>query len=335
MATGASTADLAILLVDARHGVREQTRRHARIAQLLGITNLVLAVNKMDLVGYDRRIFDDIVSAFAEIQGDASVHAIPMSALKGDNVITTSETTPWFEGPSLLEHLETVEIDQDTTRRPFRFPVQLVVRPSDDFRGYAGQICSGIINVGDSITVWPANRSSRVQRIVTWDGDIEQAFAPMSVTVTLEDEIDISRGDVLVSGETEVGNRFDADLVWMDERPLDPGRVYLLKHGTTTVSAEVDRPFALNEIGVATVIASRPIAFDSYRSDRATGSFILIDPATNFTAGAGMIIQRVTESRGIGHQAGAAGRLAQAARMAASEAEAVDAVRRVLEEILT
>ncbi len=335
MATGASTADLAILLVDARHGVREQTRRHARIAQLLGITNLVLAVNKMDLVGYDRRVFDDIVSAFAEIQGDASVHAIPMSALNGDNVITASDSTPWFEGPSLLEHLETVEIDRDATRRPFRFPVQLVVRPADDFRGYAGQICSGVINVGDSITVWPANRSSRVQRIVTWDGDLEQAFAPMSVTLTLEDELDISRGDVLVSGPTEVGNRFDADIVWMDERPLDPGRVYLLKHGATTVSAEVDRPFALNEIGIATVIASRPVAFDTYRADRSTGSFILIDPATNFTAGAGMIISRVTESRGNGHQAGAAGRLAQAARMAASEAEAVDAVRRVLEEILT
>jgi sulfate adenylyltransferase large subunit len=335
MATGASTADLAILLVDARHGVREQTRRHARIAQLLGITNLVLAVNKMDLVGYDRRIFDDIGSAIAEIQEDASVHAIPISALNGDNVITTSESTPWFDGPSLLDHLETVEVDTNVTRRPFRFPVQLVVRPSDDFRGYAGQVCSGTINVGDSITVWPANRSSRVQRIVTWDGDLEQAFAPMSVTLTLEDELDISRGDVLVSGATESGNRFDADIVWMDERPLDVGRVYLLKHGTTTVSAELDRPFTLNEIGTATVVASRPIVFDSYRADRATGSFILIDPATNFTAGAGMIIRQVAESRGTGHTAGAAGRLAQAARMAASDAEAVDAVRRVLEEILT
>jgi sulfate adenylyltransferase large subunit len=335
MATGASTADLAILLIDARHGVREQTRRHARIAELLGITNLVLAVNKMDLVGYDRRVFDDIRSAFSEMQGDAAVHAIPMSALNGDNVITTSESTPWFDGPSLLEHLETVDIDRDVTRRPFRLPVQLVVRPSDDFRGYAGQICSGTINVGDSITVWPANRSSRVQRIVTWDADLEQAFAPMSVTLTLEDELDISRGDVLVSGAIEVGNRFDADIVWMDERPLDPGRVYLLKHGSTTVSAEVDRPFKLNEIGTATVVASRPVVFDSYRADRTTGSFILIDPATNFTAGAGMISRRVSESRGMGHTTGAAGRLAQAARMAASDAEAVDAVRRVLEEILT
>jgi len=263
------------------------------------------------------------------------VHAIPMSALNGDNVITTSDSTPWFDGPSLLDHLETVEVDTDATRRPFRFPVQLVVRPADDFRGYAGQICSGTINVGDSITVWPANRSSRVQRIVTWDGDLEQAFAPMSVTLTLEDELDISRGDVLVSGPTEVANRFDADIVWMDERPLDPGRVYLLKHGATTVSAEIDRPFTLNEIGTATVVASRPVVFDSYLTDRATGSFILIDPATNFTAGAGMIIRRVTESRDGGHKVGAAGRLAQAARMAGSEAEAVDAVRRVLEEILT
>jgi sulfate adenylyltransferase large subunit len=335
MATGASTADLAILLVDARHGVREQTRRHARIAQLLGITNLVLAVNKMDLVGYDRRVFDDIRSAFGEIQGDASVHAIPISALNGDNVISTSNSTPWFHGPSLLEHLETVDVDRDATRRPFRFPVQLVVRPSDDFRGYAGQICSGVINVGDTITVWPANRSSRVQRIVTWDGDLEQAFAPMSVTLTLDDELDVSRGDVIVSGSTEVGTRLDADIVWMDERPLDPGRAYLLKHGTTTVSAEVDRPFELNEIGAATVVVSRPLVFDSYRADRLTGSFVLIDPATNFTAGAGMIIRRVTESRDAGHKAGAAGRLAQAARMAASDAEAVDAVRRVLEEILT
>ena len=335
MATGASTADLAILLVDARHGVREQTRRHARIAELLGIVNLVLAVNKMDLVGYDRRVFDDIRSAFAEIQGDARVHAIPLSALSGDNVITTSDSTPWFDGPSLLEHLETVEIDREATRRPFRLPVQLVSRPSDDFRGYAGQICSGVVNVGDSIRVWPANRASRVQRIVTWDGDLEQAFAPMSVTLTLEDELDISRGDVLAIGPTEVGNRFEADIVWMDERSLDPDRVYLLKHGATTVSAEIDRPFKLNEIGAATVVTSRPIVFDTYGADRATGSFILIDPATNFTAGAGMIIRRVAESGGGAHQAGAAGRIAQAARMAASDSEAVDAVRRVLEEILT
>ena len=335
MATGASTADVAILLVDARHGVREQTRRHARIAQLLGINELALAINKMDLVEYDREVFDEICREFESIRGTARVHAIPMSALNGDNVITSSAQTPWFAGPSLLEYLETVEVARDATSRPFRFPVQLVVRPSDDFRGYAGQIGSGVIRVGDTVNAWPANRTTRVKRIVTWDGDLDEAFAPMSVTLTLEDEIDVSRGDVLVKGETQTGSRFEADIVWMDERPLDPGRLYLLKHGSATVSAEVDRGFTLNEIGTAAVSTSRPIVFDSYRANRATGSFILIDPATNFTAGAGMIIRPVTERRGSLETTGAAGRLARAARMAASESEAVDAVRRVLEEILT
>jgi sulfate adenylyltransferase subunit 1 (EFTu-like GTPase family) len=174
-----------------------------------------------------------------------------------------------------------------------------------------------------------------VKRIVTWDGDLDEAFAPMSVTLALDDEIDISRGDVLAIGSTEVGSRFDADLVWMDERPLDPKRLYVSKHGATTVAAEVDRLFRLNEIGGVTVSTSRPIVFDSYRANRTTGSFILIDPATNFTAGAGMIVRRVTENRGADRTADAAGRLAKAARMAASESEAVDAVRRVLEEILT
>ncbi len=335
MATGASTADVAILLVDARHGVREQTRRHARIAQLLGISELALAINKMDLVEYDREVFDEICREFESIRGSARVHAIPMSALNGDNVITSSAQTPWFEGPSLLEYLETVEVARDATSRPFRFPVQLVVRPSDDFRGYAGQIASGVIRVGDTVNAWPANRTTRVKRIVTWDGDLDEAFAPMSVTLTLEDEIDVSRGDVLVKGETQTGSRFEADIVWMDERPLDPGRLYLLKHGSATVSAEVDRGFTLNEIGAAAVSTSRPIVFDSYRANRATGSFILIDPATNFTAGAGMIIRPVAERSGSLETTGAAGRLARAARMAASESEAVDAVRRVLEEILT
>jgi sulfate adenylyltransferase large subunit len=328
-------ADVAILLVDARHGVREQTRRHARIAQLLGISDLALAVNKMDLVEFDRAIFDEICREFEAIQGNAQVHTIPISALNGDNVITRSENTPWFEGPSLLEYLETVEIERNATSRPFRFPVQLVARPSDDFRGYAGQIGSGIVRVGDMVTVWPADRTSRVKRIVTWDGDLDEAFAPMSVTLTLEDEIDISRGDVIAKGPTDVSARFDADLVWMDERPLEPKRLYLLKHGATTVSAEVDRSFKLNEIGSAAVSTSRPIVFDSYRANRASGSFILIDPATNFTAGAGMIVRRVSERRSDMATAGAAGRLAKAARMAASESDAVDAVRRVLEEILT
>jgi sulfate adenylyltransferase subunit 1 (EFTu-like GTPase family) len=212
--------------------------------------------------------------------------------------------------------------------------VQLVLRPTHDFRGYAGQICSGVVNIGDTVTVWPSGRSSRVKRIVTWEGDIDRAFAPMSITLTLEDELDISRGDLLATGPVEIGRRFEADLVWMDERPLDPGRPYLLKHGTRILSGEINQPFALNQIGRATVSVSRPLAFDSYRHDRGTGSFILIDPSTNFTAGAGMIAARVPEHHHVEATPGAARRLADAARAAGSDAEAVDAVRRLLEEIL-
>ena len=334
MATGASNAELAILLVDARHGVRDQTRRHARIAQLLGINSLVLAVNKMDLVDFDRGVFEEICDDFSALHDNADVHAIPLSALDGDIVITRSDRTPWFDGASLLEYLETVEVDGDATSRPFRFPVQLVLRPTHDFRGYAGQICAGVVKIGDTVTVWPGGRSTRVKRIVTWDGDIDRAFAPMSVTLTLEDELDISRGDLLATGPVEIGRRFDADIVWMDERPLDPGRPYLLKHGTRIVSAEINQPFALNQIGRATVSTARALAFDSYRADRGTGSFILIDPATNFTAGAGMILGRVAEHHVVEATAGAAQRLAEAARAARSDADATEAVRRLLEEIL-
>ncbi len=334
MATGASNAELAILLIDARHGVRDQTRRHARIAQLLGINSLVLAVNKMDLVDFDRDVFDSICDDFTALHDDADVHAIPLSALDGDNVITRSDRTPWFDGPSLLEYLETVDVDRDATSRPFRFPVQLVLRPTHDFRGYAGQLCAGVVNIGDTVRVWPGGRSTRVKRIVTWDGDIDRAFAPMSVTLTLEDELDISRGDLLAAGPVDIGRRFDADIVWMDERPLDSGRPYLLKHGTRIVSAEINQPFTLNQIGRATVSTARALAFDSYRADRATGSFILIDPATNFTAGAGMIVSRVPEHHVVEATAGAAQRLAEAARAAGSEADAIEAVRRLLEEIL-
>ncbi len=334
MATGASTADVAILLVDARHGVRDQTRRHARIAQLLGISTLVLAINKMDLVDFDRGVFDEIGEEFESLHAGARVHAIPLSALNGDNVITRSTRTPWFKGPSLLEYLETIEVEQDAVSKPFRFPVQLVVRPTHEFRGYAGQIRSGVIRVGDTVTVWPSNQTTTVTRIVTWDGDIDRAFAPMSVTLALEHELDISRGDVLAVGSADIGRRFDAEIVWMDERPLDPGRVYLLKHGTATVSAEIDRPFALNQIGSARVATSRPLVFDPYKTNRATGSFILIDPATNFTAGAGMIVGRLPEHHGAEAASGAAERLARAARAAATDGDAVDEVRRLLEEIL-
>ena len=240
MATGASTADLAILLVDARHGVREQTRRHARIARLLGISSFVLAVNKMDLVDFDEDVFDSIRGDFTELLDGSSVYAIPMSALHGDNVVEASERTPWFSGPPLLEHLETVSLPETKNATQFRMPVQLVVRPDQDFRGYAGRIASGSIRPGDQVTVWPSGVSTRVTRIVTWDGDLDVAFAPMSVTLTLADEVDVSRGDLLATGPVQVGRAVAAQVVWMDERPLEPGRVYLLKHAARIVTAEVD-----------------------------------------------------------------------------------------------
>ncbi|MDQ3212910.1 MAG: GTP-binding protein, partial [Acidobacteriota bacterium] len=262
MATGASTADVAILLVDARQGVREQTRRHAKIARLLGISSFVLAVNKMDLVGFDRDVFDATCADFAEMMAGATLHAIPLSALHGDNVIARSERTPWFTGASLLEYLETVEVGDQSAGRPFRLPVQLAVRPDDTFRGYAGQIASGTIRIGDSISVWPGGRTSRVKRIVTWGGDLEVAFAPMSITLVLEHELDVSRGDLLATGTVDVGSRFSTQLVWMDERALDPHRTYLLKHTTRTVTAQADAPLDLNQIGTVTVSTSRSIAFD-------------------------------------------------------------------------
>jgi len=337
MATGASTADLAILLVDARHGVRDQTRRHARIARLLGISSFVLAVNKMDLVEFDRGVFETIRDSFTGLLGGSTVHAIPLSALHGDNIVQRSARTPWFTETPLLEYLETVQVHEAAASAPFRLPVQLVVRPDHSFRGYAGRIASGSIRPGDPITVWPSGLSTRVSRIVTWDGDLDAAFAPMSVTLTLEDAVDVSRGDVLAVGPVQVGRAVTAHLVWMDERPLDPGRVYLLKHASRILTAEFDTALGLNEIGLVTVAASRPLVFDSYENNRATGSFLVIDPATNATAGAGLIAGAVRDaSHGRGAPGGdAAARLAHAARSAASDRDAVDAVRRVLEEILT
>jgi sulfate adenylyltransferase large subunit len=334
MATGASTAELAILLVDARHGVREQTRRHARIARLLGISHLVLAVNKMDLVGFDRRVFDSVRAEFDSFADGAETHAIPLSALNGDNVVERSAETPWFTGPPLLEYLETVSVEKPVTTTAFRFPVQLVVRPNHEFRGYAGQIASGTIHAGDRVLVSPSGRQTRVKRIVTWDGDLPVAHAPMSVTLTLEDEVDVSRGDVISVTPLNSTRRLAANVVWMDERPLDPGRVYLLKQTTRTVTAELDSRLALNEIGLVTVTAARPLLFDPYDVNRTTGSFIVIDPATNATAGAGMIVNALDEgsdTRGLE----AAERIARAARGAVSEQAAADAVRRILEEILT
>jgi sulfate adenylyltransferase large subunit len=334
MATGASTADVAILLVDARNGVRAQSRRHAQIARLLGITDYVLAVNKMDLVDFDRDVFDGICEEFDSILPGATLHPIPMSALHGDNVITRSERTPWFDGMALLEHLETVEVDRNESGKPFRLPVQLVIRPDHEFRGYAGQIVSGGVHPGDVVTVWPSGGTSRVKRIVTWDGDLEAAYAGMSVTLMLEDEIDISRGDMIGIGDIQVGQRFRADVVWMDERPLEPSRVYLLKHTTRTVTAEVDHGLLLNQIASVTVSTARPIMFDRYQENRGTGSFILIDPVTNFTAGAGMIIEAVRGRTSSVGRPSAAERLARLARTAPNDAAAVEAVRQALEELL-
>jgi sulfate adenylyltransferase subunit 1 len=335
MATGASTAEVAILLVDARHGVREQTARHARIARLLGISSFVLAVNKMDLVDFDRGVFEGIHRDFAWLVDRAALHAIPLSALDGDNVISPSERTPWFDGESLLPYLESVEVDHHGGSSAFRFPVQLVLRPTHDFRGYAGRIASGRVRVGDAITAWPSGLTTRVARISTWDGDLEEAFAPMSVTLVLEDEIDVSRGDVFARGPVQIERRFVANVVWMDERPLDPGRPYLLKHTTRTVAAEVDRPLSLNEISPVTLTTATPIVFDPYADNRTTGSFVLIDPSTNFTAGAGMIVHAVRDKTASLHEESAARRIAEAARTAATDAEAAERVRLLLEEILT
>jgi sulfate adenylyltransferase large subunit len=336
MATGASTADVAILLIDARNGVRTQSKRHARIARLLGINDFVLAINKMDLVGFDQEVYERILDDFSEFLTGASVHAIPMSALEGDNVTTRSERTPYFDGPPLLEFLETVQVHRNLPALPFRFAVQMVIRPNQDFRGFAGQLASGIIRVGDKVTSWPSGNSAIVTRIVTFDGDLAMAYAPMSVTLTLDREIDTSRGDVFTIQPAFVGQKFEAEVVWMDERPLDPGRVYLLKQGTRTVTAEVNHPLMLNQIGRVEVSTARPLVFDRYAENRGTGSFILIDPATQFTCGAGMITEPIREAvAAVAAPMTAAERIARLARHAASDEDAIEAVRKALEEMLT
>jgi sulfate adenylyltransferase large subunit len=334
MATGASTANLAILLVDARHGVRPQSRRHAQIARLLGISSFVVAINKMDLVDFERGVFERIRDEFAECLDGAAVQPIPLSALHGDNLTAPSKRTPWFHGPTLLDHLETIDVDRRAASEAFRFPVQLVLRPSHDFRGYAGQILAGTIRAGERVTVWPAGHETTVKRIVTWDGDLEVAAAPQSVTLVLSDDLDISRGDIVAVGAPHVASRFEAQMVWMDERPLEPSRVYLLKQTGRTVTAEIDRPLALNEIGAVGVTTAKPIVFDGYARHHGTGSFIVIDPATSFTAGAGMIVQPSRELVGARDRLSAAERLARAARTAATDTDAVSAVRQALEEIL-
>jgi bifunctional enzyme CysN/CysC len=309
MATGASTADLAVILVDARKGILKQTRRHAFIASLLGIRHLVLAVNKMDLIGFDARAFEEIAtlfSAFAAGLGDLVIRAIPLSARFGDNVGARSARMPWYRGPSLLEHLETVEIAAGA-QRPFRFPVQWVNRPDAEFRGFSGTVVSGTVRPGDRVLVVGSGRTSRVKEIVTFDGHLTQAEEGDAITLTLTDEIDIARGDLIAAAADppEYVDQFAAHVLWMSEDPLVPGRSYLLKIGARTVPATVtalkhridvdslahlaDRTLALNEIGFCNLATAAPVAFDPYAVNRETGAFILIDRFTNETAGAGMI----------------------------------------------
>jgi bifunctional enzyme CysN/CysC len=312
MATGASTCQLAIILIDARHGVQTQTRRHSYIVSLLGIRHVVVAVNKMDLVGFSQEVFErikDDYTGFVAKLNLPDVSFIPMSALKGDNVASKSDTMPWYHGPALLDHLETVHIASDRNLTDLRFPVQYVIRPNLDFRGFAGTVASGILRTGDEVMVLPSGKRSRVKSIVTYDGELEEAFAPQAVTVTLTDEVDVSRGDMLVHPDSppHVSSQIEAMVVWMAEQPFVPGRTYTLKHTTRQVSAEVaafrygvdvntleHRAVArlgLNEVGHVQLSLTQPLACDPYRANAATGAFILIDRLANTTVGAGMILE--------------------------------------------
>jgi bifunctional enzyme CysN/CysC len=323
MVTGASTADLAIVLIDARKGVLEQSRRHAFIASLLGIPHLVVAVNKMDLVGYSEEVFDRIQEDFSEWAQKLDVHDIqfiPISALHGDNVVTRSLAMTWYQGPSLLYHLENVYIGSDRNLIDARFPVQWVIRPQTDehhdYRGYAGQIAAGVFRKGDEVMVLPSGKRSRIKRIETMDGELESAAPPMSVSILLEDDIDISRGDMLCRPHNQptVAQELDAMVCWMADAPLREGGRYLLKHTTRTVKATVDElryridvnslhrdqdstELGLNEIGRVKLRTSSPLLLDPYDLSRTTGGFILIDESTMDTVGAGMVLHAGPEQQ--------------------------------------
>lgn len=317
MATGASTADVAVVLVDARKGVLIQSRRHAYITALLGVRHIIVAINKMDQVAYSEDVFTrierDFKSFFESIdiagREQTQLHFVPVSALEGDNVVHRSTATAWYAGPTLLELLETIPSSQLLADASFRLAVQRVIRPNLDFRGFAGQIASGSIRVGDRVTTLPSGKSSRLRRIVTFDGDLQEASAPQSVTLVLEDEIDISRGDLLVADEQHpsIASAFRASLVWMNETAMQVDQRYLLKHGSRTVQSRIESllrtvnltdvsvsedsvsTLGMNGIGEVLVETLQPLAFDSYASNRRTGSFVLIDPVTNATVAAGMI----------------------------------------------
>ncbi len=324
MATGASTADLAIVLVDARQGVVAQTRRHSIIASLLGIRHVVVAVNKIDLVDFDRELFDKITAdylEFAKSLGFKSIVPIPMSARYGDNVTTRSERTAWFSGPTLVEHLETVVVDDAAAEGPFRFPVQYVNRPNLDFRGYAGTVASGTVAKGDEVVVAKSGKAARVKRIVAQGGDLTAAVSGQAVTLLLDSEVEVSRGNMLVSPteRPQVADQFTANIVWFDENALKPGRSYLLRTETDQVSAtvtelkyrvnvnnfaqEAAKSLEMNEVGVCNVATQAPIAFDAFAENRVTGAFILIDRITNATVGAGMILHGLRRAENIHWQA--------------------------------
>jgi bifunctional enzyme CysN/CysC len=310
MATGASTADVAIVLVDARKGLLPQTRRHSYIVSLLGIRHVLLAVNKMDLVGFDRAVFDGIVDGYRALGsqlGIENVTAVPLSALNGDNLLQRSDATPWYDGPSVLEYLETVDVSRDASGMGFRLPVQWVNRPNQDFRGFAGTVVAGHVQPGDEVVVLPSGRRSQVVRIVTADGDLPAASTGQAVTLTLADELDISRGDVIADAQDppQVADQFAAHMLWLGEQPLLPGRPYWLKLGTRTVSASVTeikhkvdvntqdelaaKNLELNEVGVCNLYLDQPIAFEAYADNRELGGFILIDRQTNATVAAGTL----------------------------------------------
>jgi bifunctional enzyme CysN/CysC len=346
MATGASTADLAIILIDARHGVLVQTKRHSFIVSLLGIKHVIVAINKMDLVGYSQETYDRIR---ADYQGFAArldlpdVHFLPLSALKGDNVVTQSPNTAWYNGPTLMHLLETVYIGSDRNLEDFRFPVQHVLRPNLDFRGFSGTIASGIVRKGDEIMALPSRKTSRISSIVTFDGELEEAFTPQSVTLTLEDEIDISRGDMIVrpGNVPRVEQKFEATLVWMSEEPMLPGKSYWFKQtsmltpGTiSTLRYQIDvntlhrqdaPTLKLNEIGRCAISLNQPVCFDGYRRNRSTGSFIVIDRISNTTVAAGMILDRSTADQRTDHwddAPAAAGLHGERSNVSASERQA-------------
>ncbi len=325
MVTGASTADAAVILIDARKGVLTQTRRHSFLAHLLGIRHIVLAVNKMDLVDYREAVFDEIVAdyrAFASSIGIADFAAIPLSGLAGDNIASRSETMPWYDGPSLIEHLEDIDLSGDAAATmPFRMPVQWVNRPDLDFRGFAGLIASGTVRPGEAVRILPSGRTTSIGRIVTLNGDLPIASAGQSVTLVLADEIDCSRGDVIAAADAppQIADQFDATIVWMGEEALLPGRAYWLKLATQTVSATLQPPeyaidvntmaelsvktLALNDIGVTEVYTDREIVFEPYAVSTELGGFILIDKETNATVGAGMLRQALRRSQNVHWQA--------------------------------